>query len=863
MLANGLRVLVVEDGSFPLVAVTAWVGAGSRHEPAHLQGGSHFLEHMVSRGTRRRKPLQDRMDIIVRGGRNGADTYYDRTQYYNVVERHHFLTAVDVLADVTGQALLAAPEICNEKRVVSEELRLELDTASTMASHGLMRAVFGEHPYGRPVIGTLRSVARLRRDDLVAYYESHYVPSNMVVAVVGDVRADTAVDAIATAFDRASPRRAPRPPAAASLPRPGDFRTSERRSAVAHEPIMNVGFRMPGYRHPDRVVFDILNQILGASQGRLSEAGCNRSQLARYLTSWYLPLAEHGVLNVVGAPYRAADFDALKRIVWEELVRLREVGVSEAELQTARQRLQLTLLFGHEALLEQAKQLAEAELFGDVRYHLDYERRLAAVTTNDVERVARAWLVAENAVGFDLLPLQRPARAPVERKATERARQSLSAGRWKPPAKAVSSNGQSSDAVSVGTPRLAGRQPMVRFMLDNGLRVVLLRLPRLPMVSMTVKVEAGSAHSKRAGLAELTAMSLLYGGWRFKDEQVRRRLSRWGSRYQMEAGREITRFSLSVERGVAAEALALAGDIFVHPTFYEAEVAAAIRGQKTRIERSADEPRQVLFRAWRRRMYGAHAYGRPVEGTATDAEALDRAQVTAFHEAWYRPERGVVTLVGDVSEDEARTWVEAAFGGWVRGNSDDARTMPRWPEPRARPGHELMVMPRQQAYLLVGTPAVSFNHAHYWGFEVLASMLGIRMFVDLTYHKSIAYESNCVMEAFSQAGAFYVYLSTRAAEAERGHAELVDKLRQIANEPVSAAELKQTQQLMIGRRAMDEQNTRLLAEKLARWELLGPGALEYETSPSRIREVTVRGLRALAEAYFDSERLVAVTVAPA
>jgi zinc protease len=209
-LPSGLTLLHKEMPGQDLVAISAWVHVGSRHEDPVQAGISHDLEHLLSRGTKRRGELEDRLEIFSMGGVHGADTSYDRTTYHAVVPASGFAAALDALADSLQHPVFSEEGIQKERKVVGEEIARMVDRpeiASWRASWGL---AFGRHPYGRPVIGDHANLAGLRREDFVTHHLRWYRPDNMVVVVAVPLSRDTVVAAVKQQFPASQD---PQPPA--------------------------------------------------------------------------------------------------------------------------------------------------------------------------------------------------------------------------------------------------------------------------------------------------------------------------------------------------------------------------------------------------------------------------------------------------------------------------------------------------------------------------------------------------------------------------------------------------------------------------------------------------------------------------
>ncbi|MEO6752439.1 MAG: pitrilysin family protein, partial [Chthoniobacteraceae bacterium] len=188
---NGLELLVLEDDSAPVASVQAWVKTGSVHEGRWLGAGlSHFLEHMLFKGTSHRGPQDFARGIQEKGGYINAYTSFEQTVYWVDIPAKNVSVAVDLLADAVMHSTLPEAEFSKEQEVIRREFAMGNDDPDNVAGKQLFATTFAEHPFRHPVIGYRDIFDRLTRNDLDAYYHARYVPNNVFFVVVGDVKAE-------------------------------------------------------------------------------------------------------------------------------------------------------------------------------------------------------------------------------------------------------------------------------------------------------------------------------------------------------------------------------------------------------------------------------------------------------------------------------------------------------------------------------------------------------------------------------------------------------------------------------------------------------------------------------------------------
>ena len=392
VLPNGLRVL---SGAMPhvrSVSTGIFVGAGSRYEDDALAGASHFLEHMLFKGTAKRpEPPMISGAIESVGGVINASTDREATLYYTKVARDHFDVALDVLADMYAAPLLANDEVERERGVILEELAMTYDQPDALADLLIDRALWPDQPMGRDVGGTRESVGALTREQIADYHAHQYVPSNTVVAVAGAVSHEEVVEKVGALLGgERSGEALPMHPA--SVPEGGvRVETSSRKTDQAH---ICMAVNAPSAEAEDRYAVDMLNAALGEGMtSRLFLELRERRGLAYDVHSSAMHYRDCGAL-VVGCGVDTSKADETVRAVREEFIKAQE-GIPEEELTRAREyavgRLGLRL---EDTRAVMGWMGGQELLRNEVRSPDEVVARIRGVTAEEVGEAARRYLGA-------------------------------------------------------------------------------------------------------------------------------------------------------------------------------------------------------------------------------------------------------------------------------------------------------------------------------------------------------------------------------------------------------------------------------------------------------------------------------------
>lgn len=395
-LDSGLRILVRENPSLPLVAVDCWVGVGAIDETDEHAGISHFLEHMFFKGTRRYPT--GAMDRIVKGmgGYNNAATSMEYTHYFIVAPSEHFATALDLLADHLTGLTLPEDELDRERQVVKEEIRRKDDSPSGRLYTLLSTAAFGRSPYAREVLGTPESLDRIDRDTMDRYWREHYTADRLVMGVAGAVDAAAVVDAVTARLGSlaAAPPAPPDPP-----PPPVEPVSAESDMAVG-QGYLAWAFRTPGRADlAEACALEIGATILGEGDvSRLHRRLVDELRLVTAVQAWTFGLERVGLMGVdaVHSPERRA---AVEEEVGTLLEAAARHGVSEAEVRRARTMLVADFAYDNETNAAMTGTLGEFEtLYGDAGAYREVLQAIAEATAEEVSAALARWLDPGSAV---------------------------------------------------------------------------------------------------------------------------------------------------------------------------------------------------------------------------------------------------------------------------------------------------------------------------------------------------------------------------------------------------------------------------------------------------------------------------------
>ncbi len=399
-LENGLTVVLQRDAAVPLVAVSMWVRVGSGDEPEELAGISHFLEHMLFKGTSRLGVGEYDRRVEALGGSLNAATSRDYTNYYVVLPAEHLAALLPDFADVLRNSTIDAAEVDNERQVILEEISRKADHPFGYLVDEALPRVYAEGPYMHPVIGSPETVSAFTRDQLMEHYERYYAPSNMVLVLAGDFEEEQALELVRDAFGDFErpfrPWREELPPARFAEPAVREF---PREWNEAYFILTFPGPRGDSLEKVARA--DVVDHLLVAGRSsRLVNSVQERQGLVHSINAWFPTWRAESPLVIWGT-CEPGRLDEAREAVLAELERLAREGPSREELHRARRQAASAHLFAQETNLDRAGMLGHSMVFhGSAEYFTGYGRELEQVGREPVRSFVRDYLRPEQASVF-------------------------------------------------------------------------------------------------------------------------------------------------------------------------------------------------------------------------------------------------------------------------------------------------------------------------------------------------------------------------------------------------------------------------------------------------------------------------------
>jgi len=846
ILDNGLTVLLQENHSAPVVAMNMWVQVGSIYEGDAEAGISHVYEHMLFKGTMTRGVGEIAQEIEGSGGDINAFTSFDHTVYHIILASRYLDTGLSVMADAIQYSAFDADELRKEQEVVLEEIKRGEDMPSRKLTEALFAASYQHHPYRRPVIGSEQTVKSFSRAQILSFFNTWYVPNNMTLVVVGDFDSMAVLPRIQAAFLDFQPQTLP-PLEILQEPAQGELRTVILADDI-QETLLDVAYHIPGVLHKDSAAIDLLAFILGGGESsRLYQTVKAEQELVHAVYTYPFLPKDPGLL-VISATLQEERWQNALIGILAEVERVQRDGVRTAELDRAKRNLESEFIYQRETVQGQASQLGYfGAILADLAYEARYLKAIARTTPRDIQRVARTYLTPTNlTVGF-FVP--HPDGTHVTH---ERIAQTVQGG-TEPPRRR-----RSSRATTV--------RHTHKFLLDNGMTLLVRENPAVPLVAMQAVFLGGlwvedEAHN---GVMNFVAEMVTKGTVNRRARALAEEIESMAGDVGGFAGRSSFGVSAEVLRRDLGQGLELLADILREPTFETDELEKKRADLLAALKHEDDDLFKVAFTLCTQRLFPDHPYGLRVLGTPESVTQLTRDDLLHWYRRYAVPNNLVLAIVGDVEADSIHHTVNRLFRSWQPAPLD----LP--PQGRsirsAVNGPVIYQRNKEQAHIIVGMRGISLHHPDRFALRVLESILasqGGRLFVELREKQSLAYTVTARSLEGLDPFIFFVYLATSPEKTAVALDGIKEELLRVREQGATTQEIERAKRYLVGNYEIEIQKNSALAAILAFDERYGLGCHEVESYTENIMAITPEMVQLVARTYLAIDQSAVVIVGPA
>jgi len=807
---NGLQTIFEKREHSGVVAAQIWVKVGSKYEDEKVAGITHFIEHLIFKGTEKLKGNAFATRIESLGGTVNAFTSYDNTVYHIIIPKKAFEEGLDLLIESVEHPAFPVDEIEKERKVVLEEIKMGEDDPQRKLFNELFSVSYQGHPYGRPVIGFNETVKGITRDNILEYYRSNYTPDNMTVVIVGDFDEITTKEIIGKTLGKRKGKISIRLPlkGAATSKQDDGVRVIER---DVRENYLALSYPIPPLSHKDIPAIEVLGTILGDGESsRLVESLKHKKGIVTNVADYIFSPKESG-LFVLYATFREGEYEPIIREIDAELKRIKGGTISDWEMKKAKNMLRASYIYSEETVQGKARGIGNFQtITGDHRFLDKFLKAIDRVTKGDVKRVFEKYLSTKDRKTIFLKPKQKPNPYTLE--------------------------------------------------LPNGLKCVVNKNKAAPSFAFRIGFVGGVKEEPegRNGSFNLLSRILLRGTKKKDAAAIAREIDFLAGDISPYNGRNLFGLSGKFLSKDFKNVFFLLKEILTETVPKNEELLKVKEEVLSDIRQRDDDPVGYTFTRFNEVFYKGHPYSKDPMGTEKDVENTDINELKALYKRFITPSHAVIAISGDVDEKEVFRLVKEYFSGWKGEANVIAEKRPSAIAQNVSIEKEIM-----QTHMIFGFSGPGLIDEDRYAAEVLDAVLsgmGGRIHKVLREENPYAYAVTFFSQQAYEVSAIGIYIGT-----DPGHVKDVERLSRaeiesIVQKGLTDKEIEDGKNNLIGNHYIRTQSNASIATSMCFDTMYGMKPGFFKEYPARIEKVDKEDVNRVARKYLTLDTMVEMAV---
>ena len=839
ILPNGLRVLLVEDHSKPLVGVCIFVKGGSRTEPPSLSGLSHYYEHLIFRGgSTKQAELEFRREMQRIGEESGGYTTNDYTCYGFTSPSQNLDEALWRSVDAWMNLKLTQAKVARERQVVMEEYNQGEDRPDYKVYYQIERLMFRDHPYKRDTIGLKDVIDHASLRTFRTFYEERYVPNQMILAAVGDFKSAEMSEKLRRAF---APYKRGQDDFELGLTEgpQKEFRMGVE-SMKTPNTWTHLGFHVPPNSDPDAPALTVLAAVLGqGTSSRLYRALKDKVNLVSTVSADFEVRRDPGMF-VISTEMPPESESRVFGIVRDELRRVATEPVAAPELSRVKSSLLHAYAFDAQTLFDRAERLCLFGVMSDVSMEALWPKLLESVTAEDLQRVAARYLAADLASYSVVRPegTNGPKAEEIEA--------------MLPPWRAGWPAVAASQGPSVG--------PVRREVLSSGLTLILKEDHATPVVAVTTVARGGQWIEQEglAGVSNMAATLLRRGAGSMSAQDISDRADALGMRLATSGAADYAAIAWQAPSSNFEKAWEIYRDVALRPTFPASEVTKVREDLTRQVKSLGDRPFDYTNLEFAKVLYKNSPYRRPLIGDEASLAKIQAADLRKAYETMFCGSNMVVAIVGDFDADRALELARRSLATLRRGAAVSVGDVRDEPAREKRPS--LIDKEQEQVTYNTGWLACSVRDPDYVPLRLATALIGDKVFFKYVYEKGVAYRSWFYMSDRMGQSSAQNEMGVTPANFAMASTGVLQDIEETFRAALPEAELKRSADKLLSRWYLGAQRSDQVSARLSYFESAGLGYAYVDRYPGLVRKVSSREVLDVARKYFKPDTWTRVAV---
>ncbi len=824
---NGHKVIIKEVHANPIVTIDTWVKTGSANETEKNNGVSHFLEHLMFKGTHKYPGGEMERTLESKGARCNAATSKDFTHYYVTVASDYVETAIKLHADMMQNPAIPKEEMDKERKVVQEEIRRANDDPKRLLIMDMFSLMFPEHPYRLDTLGPHEVIENISRKEVLDYYNKNYIPSKMATVIVGDVDTKEVLSLMKESFNKkydsitrnieSNPiKRESIPEKSSEKITRGQYKSGYAFWSFRGVPIDSI---------KESYALDLASSILGEGRtSRLYQSIKEEKDLVSSIGTSHYSLKYDSVF-IVSADFSPEKFEQLKDAVLQEIDIIKESGVTEEELERAKTQAIRGFIYSNESVENIANALGYTEtLYGSIEPYNNHIENIKNITAKDIKKAVKKYLNPDKFVLTAILPEETPVNV-------------------------VSSV----DEIIENT---------IKSSLSNGTTLITNKNLSNVIISMSVFFKGGVYLEPVPGTANILAETLLYGTKGRSYLDLLKEIENSGVSISPEAGNDYFEIKVKTTKGEFNKAFDLLVDIISNSVFEEKYIEKNKQDLLVNIKKSRDYPVNIASENYIETLYNGHPYGNTGEVLEENVPLINRETVVKYWREIFIPENMIVSVSGDIGHKEMTYRVLENFPASGRKPPEIAYKYEYSPLKEKKEVFENKKA--EAAWIFLGWPVGNIiDNKEFATFKLiqsyLANGLSSRLHILFREEKGLAYRVGSSYSPKMDRGHFVFYIGTAPDNIELVKSRFLKEVERLKTTPLSKEELENTKSKLIGNYALSQETNQSKAHLLGVFELFDKDFGFIYDFPELVKEVTPEDIIEITNKYFNSPYVISIT----
>ena len=846
-LCNGQTVIIKEVKNNPIVIIDTYIKTGSVNENDKNNGVAHFLEHLFFKGTTNHKRGEFEKALESRGATFNAATSRDYTHYYIKIDSKFFDEALALHSDMLLNIAISQNELDMERKVVMEEITRSADNPSSKVFDNFMNIIFNGTPYSRKILGTNEIISRISRDEIMAFHDYWYTPSNMVTVIVGDVDAQKVLPQIAKNFkctnlSESQNANHPKPMAPASIKIKN--RTMSEKADV-DTAYMILGYPSAGVNNlKEAYAMDIAASVLAEGQSSILYKLLKEDEnLILDIGAGNYELKDSGIFYV-SAKFEPQNYQKILSIIKKELSNLKQTPISNEKITLIKNAIKRQYEYANESIANIANMLGYDVAVGNgINDYCNYLSTIESITPEFVQETLNKYIKDENFAISTIFPTK-------ETKETKNPKISHSnniiniSDRHKQKAKLISQY-----------------KNIKKFKLSNGATLIAQQNNNSNVIAAKIFIKGGSLAEKIDGTSSILSNSILMGTKNKTGQELEDALDNIGSNISISDSFEYFEASLKTTKNDFDEAFTLFKEILEQPAFSEKDIEIVKKDSLNAIKASRDNPQNIAFENFYEEIYANSSFLKTGKILEKSIPTITRDDVSNLHKKLFTAQNMIISVSGNFDENDLIAKFSTLYANpnykpvddkIIKANFDELKSNVTKEESKKSKG----------AWLVQGWQTKGLSTKDFVTLKLISTYLGSgfssKLFVDLRENKGLAYEVGASSRSNFNSGVFFMYIGTNPENIEEVKKDFENEINAIKSSYISQKELCDLKSMITGRLKLAMETNMSKAYMNGYYEFFDKGHRFSYDYPQLIENVSVQDILEVANKYFSQPYVMSI-----